>query len=250
MKEFEKNEKQARDKEDAEWRAAGDGKKTAVQQKREAAAAAAEAAAARRREAREQAAAEHAELGKKPGPDPLRPKLGQMTPSLGPVGAAAAGLRPSVGNAKVTQAQIRAHQEAEDEARKERERERDRAARREVTADDYARGIDAHTTAGPSTPHGARGDAALPASPHGRGAVGGRAGAGDAAGALAHLVDLGLGDAQLRAAAAEPLTFKKFFSRELPALREEKPGLREPQYRDIAYKAWTRSAENPLNQKG
>jgi len=48
---------------------------------------------------------------------------------------------------------------------------------------------------------------------------------------------------------AAPMTFKDFLDREMPGLREEKPGLKLPQYKDIAYKMWTRSPENPANQK-
>lgn len=47
----------------------------------------------------------------------------------------------------------------------------------------------------------------------------------------------------------EKLTFKSYFERELPSLKEDKPGLKLPQYKDIALKQWMRSPENPINQK-
>ena len=48
--------------------------------------------------------------------------------------------------------------------------------------------------------------------------------------------------------AQTPMTFKKFFERELPGIRDDKPGLKLPQYKDIAFKLWLRSPENPSNQ--
>lgn len=46
-----------------------------------------------------------------------------------------------------------------------------------------------------------------------------------------------------------PMTFKQFFERELPGLKEDKPYLKLPQYKDIAFKMWQRSPENPTNQR-
>lgn len=45
------------------------------------------------------------------------------------------------------------------------------------------------------------------------------------------------------------MKFSQYHERELPALREQKPGLKAPQYKDIIWKKWLRAPENPLNQK-
>ena len=58
------------------------------------------------------------------------------------------------------------------------------------------------------------------------------------------MAELGLSPA----AVAGPLTFKEFFDRELPRLKEDKPNLKLPQYKDIAFKLWQRAPENPANQ--
>lgn len=36
--------------------------------------------------------------------------------------------------------------------------------------------------------------------------------------------------------------------RELPLLKQDKPGLKLMQYKDMMWKAWQKSPENPLNQ--
>eukprot|EP01024_Parvocaulis_polyphysoides_P015902 TRINITY_DN17033_c0_g2_i1.p2 TRINITY_DN17033_c0_g2~~TRINITY_DN17033_c0_g2_i1.p2 ORF type:complete len:224 (+),score=60.76 TRINITY_DN17033_c0_g2_i1:37-708(+) len=40
--------------------------------------------------------------------------------------------------------------------------------------------------------------------------------------------------------------WKAFYERELPMVKEEKPGLRLPQYREMIYKKWQKSPENPM----
>ncbi|EPS70678.1 hypothetical protein M569_04082, partial [Genlisea aurea] len=42
--------------------------------------------------------------------------------------------------------------------------------------------------------------------------------------------------------------FKAFEEGELPKLKEEKPGLTHTQYKDMIWKLWKKSPENPLNQ--
>ena len=39
-----------------------------------------------------------------------------------------------------------------------------------------------------------------------------------------------------------------FEETEIARLKEEKPGLRNSQYKDLAFKAWQKSPLNPLNQ--
>ncbi|RZC66845.1 hypothetical protein C5167_010544 [Papaver somniferum] len=43
-------------------------------------------------------------------------------------------------------------------------------------------------------------------------------------------------------------TFKAFEEAELPLLKAEKPGLTHTQYKDLIWKAWKKSPDNPLNQ--
>jgi Coiled-coil domain-containing protein 124 /Oxs1 len=45
------------------------------------------------------------------------------------------------------------------------------------------------------------------------------------------------------------MKFGEYHTRELPALKEAKPGLKAPQYKDIIFKKWQRAPENPANQK-
>ncbi|KAF5947048.1 hypothetical protein HYC85_017276 [Camellia sinensis] len=42
--------------------------------------------------------------------------------------------------------------------------------------------------------------------------------------------------------------FKAFEEAELPRLKEEKPGLTHTQYKDMIWKLWKKSPDNPLNQ--
>ena len=39
-----------------------------------------------------------------------------------------------------------------------------------------------------------------------------------------------------------------FEEAELPILKQEKPGLTHTQYKDMLWKAWKKSPDNPLNQ--
>ncbi|KAJ6692941.1 hypothetical protein OIU79_014638 [Salix purpurea] len=43
-------------------------------------------------------------------------------------------------------------------------------------------------------------------------------------------------------------SFKAFEEAELPMLKEEKPGLTHTQYKDMIWKLWKKSPDNPLNQ--
>ncbi|XP_065869142.1 uncharacterized protein [Euphorbia lathyris] len=43
-------------------------------------------------------------------------------------------------------------------------------------------------------------------------------------------------------------SFKAFEEAELPILKEEKPGLTHTQYKDMIWKLWKKSPDNPLNQ--
>lgn len=51
-------------------------------------------------------------------------------------------------------------------------------------------------------------------------------------------------DGLLRRRKAAYLAFEE---RELPILRAEKPGLKQSQYKEILFKMWQKSPENPMN---
>lgn len=40
--------------------------------------------------------------------------------------------------------------------------------------------------------------------------------------------------------------FAAYKERQLPMVKEEKPGLKQSQYQDMIFKAWQKSPENPL----
>eukprot|EP00210_Caulerpa_lentillifera_P002566 g2461.t1 len=42
--------------------------------------------------------------------------------------------------------------------------------------------------------------------------------------------------------------YKTFYERELAELKEEKPGLKLSQYKDLIFKRWLKSPDNPMNQ--
>jgi hypothetical protein len=44
------------------------------------------------------------------------------------------------------------------------------------------------------------------------------------------------------------LVYQAFEEAELPKLKEEKPGLTYRQYKDMIWKLWKKSPDNPLNQ--
>ena len=41
--------------------------------------------------------------------------------------------------------------------------------------------------------------------------------------------------------------FEAYQERELAELRKEKPGLKQSQYKEMIFKAWQKSPENPMN---
>eukprot|EP01084_Bolivina_argentea_P207178 353537_1 len=56
--------------------------------------------------------------------------------------------------------------------------------------------------------------------------------------------NVGVKNPEKRAKAA----YAEFQEREIPRLREERPGLRLSQYKEICFKNWQKSPENPFNQ--
>lgn len=47
---------------------------------------------------------------------------------------------------------------------------------------------------------------------------------------------------------APRMKFSEYHLRELPEVKAQKPGLKAPQYKDMIWKKWLRSPENPLNK--
>eukprot|EP01025_Chloroclados_australasicus_P009464 TRINITY_DN13629_c0_g1_i5.p1 TRINITY_DN13629_c0_g1~~TRINITY_DN13629_c0_g1_i5.p1 ORF type:complete len:241 (-),score=49.52 TRINITY_DN13629_c0_g1_i5:88-810(-) len=181
----------AQAREDADWEAAGEGKKSKAQAKRAAQDESRQEAAAKKLEAKRLAEAEEAELtstSKKGGGKPTQ---------------------------KVTKYDLDRQKEADERLRRATAAERDAHAKREVAAEDYERLVGA---APDNTENGARNvDEAL---------------------AL-----LGVEEEKPK------MKFSEYSAREMPILKQEKPGLKMPQYKDMIWKKWQRSPENPLNQK-
>lgn len=42
--------------------------------------------------------------------------------------------------------------------------------------------------------------------------------------------------------------FEAYQERELPSLKQEKPGLKQSQYKDMLWKSWQKAPENPMNK--
>merc|ERR1711908_90523 len=55
--------------------------------------------------------------------------------------------------------------------------------------------------------------------------------------------------AGLEVAKAETVSYKQFEARELPGIKEDNPGLKHNQLKELAWKKWKKSPENPENQK-
>lgn len=68
----------------------------------------------------------------------------------------------------------------------------------------------------------------------------------DARGLDEALKQLGLGGAEKEE--IPTLSFAQFQEREMPRMKEEKPGLKLPQYRDLIWKQYERAIENPRSQ--
>lgn len=52
----------------------------------------------------------------------------------------------------------------------------------------------------------------------------------------------------LRISDGKKIVLQAFEEAELPKLKEEKPGLTLNQYKDMIWKMWKKSPDNPLNQ--
>merc|ERR1719159_1905860 len=66
----------------------------------------------------------------------------------------------------------------------------------------------------------------------------------DVSGVDAALAGLSAGDDK-----GEKMTYKKYEARVMEELKEENPGLKQSQLKELAWKNWKKSPENPENQK-
>lgn len=208
----EAKKKADKDAEDAYWRAAGEGAKTKAQAKRDDEDRKRQEAAARKAELKRLQEEEEAAMSRpKPSPKAAR-----------------------VSGPKVTHHELSQMRDAEEAAREAEQRERALAARREVTVESYGRLVDSANTN--------RQDDAVDARS-----------VEQAIGALAQLSVAGGADSpaadkhpEKRARAA----YKLFEEKQLPLLRMEKPNLKQSQYKDLLWKAWLKSPENPMVAAG
>lgn len=134
---------------------------------------------------------------------------------------------PRVAVAKVTQYQLQQQKEFEEKQRQEETKEMQLARKREVSSDAYERMVSMENTNR------------------------------DEDSVSAVTVEQALSALAVSEAAPQDKHPEKrmraawlaFEARELPRLMEEKPNLKKAQYRDLLWKIWQKSPENPMNQQ-
>jgi pyruvate/2-oxoglutarate dehydrogenase complex dihydrolipoamide acyltransferase (E2) component len=197
-----------KEQEDAAWREAGEGAKSKAQAKKAEQEKQRAEAAAKKLEAKRLAEEEEAAMSK--------PK--------------STGKAPKV-TGKVTHHQLQKQKEEEHGARAAAQREKQMALRREVDERAYGALVDTHvnTNREEDLVEARNLDEAIEA-------LGSLGFGGEAATPDKHP------EKRMKAAW---LAYEK---RELPALKEEKPGLKQQQYKDMLWKLWQKSPDNPMNQ--
>jgi Coiled-coil domain-containing protein 124 /Oxs1 len=234
----EKSAKAKQDEEDAYWRAAGEGEKSKSGKKKDAQEAARSDAAAKKAEAKRLADLEEKELAVRalllyvlrrsvPLSEHPRPHLRCTT-------AQNTGKRGGkVAPPKVTAAQLAAAAEAEKEQRERQAAAAKKAARKEVSEDAYDALVSSRNSNREEDTVEARGlDSAL---------------------AAVQTLSLGTGTDASGAGDKHPekrmkAAWAAYEAAELPRLQEDKPELKRQQYRDMLWKSWQKSPNNPLNQ--
>ncbi|GLI67509.1 hypothetical protein VaNZ11_011713 [Volvox africanus] len=193
--------KAQKDAEDAYWAAHGENDKSKASKKREEEEKKRAEVAAKKAEAKRLADAELEDLTK------------------------AKAKAEKAGSQKVTHFQLHQQREFEDRLKAEMQAERELAARREMSAEQYARQVE--------TENFNRGVEAV-----------------DARGVDAALKVLSVKDEEADKHPEKRMkaAWKTYEERMLPVLKEEKPGLKMSQYKDMLWKAWQKAPENPLNQ--
>lgn len=194
--------KAKKDAEDAYWASHGENDKSKAAKKREEEERKRAETAAKKAEAKRLADAELEELGK------------------------AKARAEKAGSQKVTHFQLQKQREFEERAAAEAAAERDMMARRELSAEQYARQVDTENL--------------------NRGVEGVDARGVDAALKVLTVKDDTDGDKhpEKRMKAA----WKAYEERMLPQLKQDKPGLKMSQYKEMLWKTWQKAPENPLNQ--
>ncbi|GLC41681.1 hypothetical protein PLESTB_000689300 [Pleodorina starrii] len=193
--------KAQKDAEDAYWAAHGENDKSKAAKKREEEEKKRAETAAKKAEAKRLADAELDELSK------------------------AKAKAEKAGSQKVTHFQLQLQREFEDKVKAEVQAERDLAARREMSAEQYARQIETENLNRGVDGVDARGvDAAL------------------------KVLTVKEEEADKHPEKRMKAAWKAYEERMLPILKEEKPGLKMSQYKDMLWKTWQKAPENPLNQ--
>ncbi|PNW73363.1 hypothetical protein CHLRE_14g629500v5 [Chlamydomonas reinhardtii] len=128
------------------------------------------------------------------------------------------------GSSKVTHYQLQQQREFEDQLKAAEAAERDMASRRELSADQYARQVETENI--------------------NRGIEG-----VDARGVDAALKVLTVKEEEQEKHPEKRMkaAWKAYEERMLPQLKEEKPGLKMSQYKDMLWKTWQKAPDNPLN---
>ncbi|KAK7277431.1 hypothetical protein RIF29_18583 [Crotalaria pallida] len=207
--EAERKEKETREKEDQYWRDAEGSKSRAAKKKEEEAEKRAEAAA-RKAEARRLAEVEQNELEK------ATMKKVEKKAS-----------RVSIPVAKVTEAELRRRREEEEAEMKRKAEEGKKRQSRTAEEEEYERMVLVSNTN--------RDDSIIEA----------------------RSVEEAIAQITIQHQDTDPdrhperrlkASFKAFEEAELPKLKEDKPGLTHTQYKDLIWKLWKKSPDNPLNQ--
>lgn len=125
---------------------------------------------------------------------------------------------------KVTQHELRLQAETQRKKDEEATKERSKAAKHEVDEESYARLVDARNTNRDEDTIDARTiDQAL------------------------SFLEVADTEEDQHPEKRRKAAFLAFEERELPRLKEEKPGLKQSQYREKLFKLWQKSPENPMN---
>ena len=144
--------------------------------------------------------------------------------------AGSAGPKRSVSSGKITQHQLAKAAAADKDAAAAEASARKLASRREVGHEDYASALEAHD---PSA-HREAGEAEIDARS-----------LTEAVSALG-LVDSPGGEGEKHPERRAKAAYAAYCDRELPRLREEKPGLKLQQYKDMMWRAWQKDPANPF----
>ncbi|KAG2499422.1 hypothetical protein HYH03_002369 [Edaphochlamys debaryana] len=130
------------------------------------------------------------------------------------------------GMQKVTHYQLQQQREFEDRVRADEQAEREMASRRELSAEQYARQVETENINRAVEAVDARGvDAAL------------------------KVLSVKEEDSDKHPEKRMKAAWKAYEERMLPDLKQDKPGLKMSQYKEMLWKSWQKAPDNPLNQQ-